>query len=85
MKDSTPSSSSVNSGKRVISGFTSPGSKNYKVTSQLEFGGSKVTRATAQSSKPSSSLEATRRAVEATKRERERQKEIGKKRKSKMG
>ena len=50
-----------------------------------EFGGSKVTRATAQSSKPSSSLEATRRAVEATKRERERQKEIDKKRKSKMG
>lgn len=85
MKDSTPSSSSVNSGKRVISGFTSPGSKNYRVTSQLEFGGSKVTRATAQSSKPSSSLEATRRAVEATKRERERQKEIDKKRKSKMG
>ena len=85
MKDSTPSSSSVNSGKRVISGFTSPGSKNYRVTSQLEFGGSKVTRATAQSSKPSSSVEATRRAVEATKRERDRQKEIDKKRKARLG
>ena len=85
MKDSTPSSSSVNSGKRVISGFTSPGSKNYRVTSQLEFGGSKVTRATAQSSKPSSSVEATRRAVEATKRERDRQKEVDKKRKARLG
>ena len=85
MKDSAPSSSSVNSGKRVISGFTSPGSKNYKVTSQLEFGGSKVTRASAQSSKPSSSVEATRRAVEATKRERDRQKEVDKKRKARLG
>ena len=85
MKDSAPSSSSVNSGKRVISGFTSPGSKNYKVTSQLEFGGSKVTRASAQKTNPSASVEATRRAVEATKRERDRQKEVDKKRKAKLG
>lgn len=85
MKDSAPSSSSVNSGKRVISGFTSPGSKNYKVTSQLEFGGSKVTRASAQKTNPSASVEATRRAVEATKRERDRQKEVNKKRKARLG
>lgn len=85
MKDSAPSSSSVNSGKRVISGFTSPGSKNYKVTSQLEFGGSKVTRASAQKTNPSASVEATRRAVEATKRERDRQKEVDKKRKARLG
>ena len=85
MKDSAPSSSSVNSGKRVISGFTSPGSKNYKVTSQLEFGGSKITRASAQKTNPSASVEATRRAVEATKRERDRQKEVDKKRKARLG
>ena len=85
MKDSAPSSSSVNSGKRVISGFTSPGSKNYKVTSQLEFGGSKITRASAQKTKPSASVEAMRKTVANTQAESARQKEVDKKRKARLG
>ena len=85
MKDSAPSSSSVNSGKRVISGFTSPGSKNYRVTSQLEFGGSKITRASAQKTKPSASVEAMRKTVASTQAESARQKEVDKKRKARLG
>lgn len=84
MNDRTPSSEQVRSGKRVISGFNTGKPARYTINQTLEFGDSKVTRASAQRPKPSKVVTDTRQTVANTQAESARQKEVDKKRKAKL-
>lgn len=85
MRDSKPSESAVNSGKRVISGAKTAGSNaTYKQQANLNFGGSNVSRYSAKPSTPSKVVTDTRQTVANTQAERARQKEVDKKRKAKI-
>lgn len=85
MRDSKPSESAVNSGKRVISGAKSAGSKTtYRQQANLNFGGSNVSRYSAKPSTPSKVVTDTRQTVANTQAEAARQRELDKKRRAKM-
>lgn len=85
MRDSKPSESAVNSGKRVISGAKSAGSNTtYRQQTNLNFGGSNVSRYSAKPSTPSKVVTDTRQTVANTQAEAARQREIDKKRRAKM-
>jgi len=86
MRDSKPSESAVNSGKRVISGAkTGNAGTTYKQQTNLDFGGSKVSRFSAKAPTPSKVVTDTRQTVANTQAERARQKEADKKRKKALG
>lgn len=85
MRDSKPSESAVNSGKRVISGAKTAGSNTtYRQQANLNFGSSNVSRYSAKPSTPSKVVTDTRQTVANTQAEAARQREIDKKRKAKM-
>ena len=86
MKDSQPSASSVDTGKRVISGFksTSAGT-TYQKQTDLNFGGSSVKKFSAKTSEPSKIVKDTRKTVADTQAEAARQRELDEKRKKALG
>lgn len=85
MRDSKPSESAVNSGKRVISGAKSAGSNTtYRQQANLNFGDSNVSRYSAKPSTPSKVVTDTRQTVANTQAEAARQRELDKKRRAKM-
>lgn len=72
-------------GKRSISGAKTAGSNTtYKQQTNLDFGGSKVSKFSAKPSTPSKVVTDTRKTVANTQAERARQKEVDKKRKAKI-
>jgi hypothetical protein len=76
---------STSSSKRKISGARSTdGNASYKQQASLDFGGSKVSRFSAKTSNPSSFVTDTRKTVTNTKAESARQKELDKKRRSRL-
>ena len=86
MKDSQPSSSSVDTGKRVINGFkSSSAGTTYQKQADLNFGGSSVKKFSAKSPEPSKIVTDTRKTVADTQTESARQKEVDKKRKKALG
>lgn len=71
--------------KRKISGVRSTdGNASYKQQASLDFGGSKVSRFSAKTSTPSKFVTDTRQTVANTKAESARQKELDKKRRSRL-
>ena len=86
MKDSQPSSSSVDAGKRVINGFkSSSAGTTYQKQADLNFGNSSVKKYSAKPSEPSKIVTDTRKTVADTQAESARQKEVDKKRKKAFG
>jgi hypothetical protein len=86
MKDNQPSASSVDTGKRVISGFKSmQAGTSYQKQTDLNFGGSSVKKYSAKPSEPSKIVTDTRKTVANTQAESARQKEVDKKRKKAFG
>ena len=86
MKDSQPSSSSVDTGKRVINGFKSSSAGTaYQKQADLNFGSSSVKKFSAKSSEPSKIVTDTRKTVADTQAEAARQRELDKKRKKALG
>lgn len=86
MRNSKPSETAVNSGKRVISGVKSGNAgTTYKQQTNLDFGGSKVSKFSAKAPTPSKVVTDTRQTVANTQAERARQKEAEKKRKKALG
>ena len=86
MKNSQPSTSSVETGKRVINGFkSSSAGTTYQKQTDLNFGNSSVKKFSAKPSEPSKIVTDTRKTVADTQAEAARQRELDKKRKKTLG
>ena len=86
MKNGKPSTSSVDTGKRVINGFkSSSAGTTYQKQADLNFGNSSVKKYSAKPSEPSKIVTDTRKTVADTQAEAARQRELDKKRKKTLG